>query len=132
MLTKKQRYSDLKEIPAGTFIRTEKGYFYVYSNTRRYPFPTLRCMQSWSPQRVLKLSEDTPAVKKLKTIGKMKFRDGSLLANLADGKLYLVSEKKVRHITNPDVLVNLGIDRYRAVWVSDAEIKLHEEGEPLN
>lgn len=132
MLTKTQRYSDLKEIPAGTFIRTEKGYFYVYSSTRRYPFSTRRALASWSPQRVLKLSESDAAVKKLKVLGRMKFRDGSLLANLADGKLYLVSERKVRHITNPDVFKNLGLDRYRAVWVSDAEIKLHEEGEPLN
>lgn len=63
---------------------------------------------------------------------KMKFRDGSLLYSQADGKMYLVSDKKRRHITNPDWLDTLGVKRSDAVWVSIAEINLNEEGEPLN
>lgn len=62
----------------------------------------------------------------------MKFRNGSLLYCQADGKMYLVSENKVRHITNPDVLPNIGAKREDAVWVSLEEINLHEKGVPLN
>ncbi len=62
----------------------------------------------------------------------MKFRNGSLLYSQADGKMYLISDNKARHITSPDILTGLGIRRQDAVWVSEDEIKLHEEGAPLN
>lgn len=131
-MLRRQKFCDPKQLPPGTFIKTEKGYFYVYSSTLRYPFSTPRVMQSWRPHRVVNVSETNECVKRLKILGLMKFRDGSLLINQADGRLYLVSAKKIRHITNPDVLTGLGIDRYEAMWVSQAEINLHEIGEPLN
>jgi hypothetical protein len=62
----------------------------------------------------------------------MKFRNGSLLYSQASGNMYLVSDNKLRHITNPDWLTYLGARRADAVWVSLAEINLHEKGEPLN
>lgn len=62
----------------------------------------------------------------------MKFRNGSLLYSQASGKMYLISENKRRHITNPDWLDALAFNRSDAVWVSAAEINLHEEGPPLN
>lgn len=122
----------LSDYPQGTFLKTEKGYFYVVSATRRFRFTTTRVLESWSPQRIVDTYEDHPAVKKLKVASKMKFRNGSLLYCQADGKMYLVSDNKVRHITSPDILTGLSMSRQSAVWVSDAEIKLHEEGEPLS
>jgi hypothetical protein len=132
VLKKQNLQPSLTEYPMGTYLKTESGYFYVYSNTYRYPFATVRVLESWSPQRIVKASETDPVVKRMKVIGNMKFRDGSLLYSQADGKMYLVSDKKVRHITNPDVLTALGARRTDAVWVSLKEIKLHETGEELN
>jgi hypothetical protein len=62
----------------------------------------------------------------------MKFRNGSLLYSQANGSMYLVSDGKLRHITNPDVLDQLAINRNEAVWVSKEELNLHEMGLELN
>lgn len=132
---KNQNYQSqpyLTEYPAGTFLKTENGYFYVYDATTRYRFTTTRVLESWSPQRIAEASETDAAVAKMKILAKMKFRDGSLLYSHADGKMYLVSDRKLRHITNPDVLTALGANRKEAVWVSLDEINLHKLGETLN
>lgn len=121
----------LTEFPHGTFLVTESGFFYVLSPEKRFRFTTKRVLESWSPQRIVAASEEDAAVKKMRIASKMKFRDGSLLYSQASGKMYLVSNKKVRHITSPDILTALNMRRQDAVWVSEEEIKLHEEGEPL-
>jgi hypothetical protein len=120
------------EFPAGVFIHTEKGFFYVYSSTQRYRFITKRVLDSWNPQRVVECSENDPAVRRLKVVSKMKFRNGSLLYSQANGNLYLVSSNRLRHITNPDWMENLSLDRASAVWISQEEIQLHEMGPTLD
>lgn len=120
------------EYPSGVFLKTEKGYFYTFSPTQRYRILTSRVLDSWAPQRIIDCSELDPAVRKCKVFSKLKFRNGSLLYSQASGKMYLVSDFKLRHITNPDALIQLGATRKDAVWVSEAEINLHEMGEPLN
>lgn len=62
----------------------------------------------------------------------MKFRNGSLLYSQSDGTMYLVSENKLRHITNPDWLGHLGFTHRDAVWVSEEEIRLHKMGPTLD
>jgi len=64
-------------------------------------------------------------------VAKLGFRDGSLLYNVADGKIYLISENKRRHIISPDALELLGISPNDAVKVSDYEINLQELGESI-
>lgn len=133
MFRSKKTASDfVVELPRGTFLKTEAGYFYVMSLTSRYKFITKRVLDSWSPQRLVELPESHPSVTNLKVFSKMKFRDGSLLYSQANGKMYLVSDKKLRHIVSPDILTSLNLKRNEAVWVSEAEIKLHEEGAPLS
>jgi hypothetical protein len=63
---------------------------------------------------------------------KFGFRDGTLLNNMADGKLYLVSEGLLRHITSPDVLDRLGVSEADALVVSQAEISIMKKGDALN
>lgn len=120
------------EYPAGTFLHTEEGYFYVVSATKRYRFLTTRVLDSWAPLKVIEASEHEDAVSRLRVVSKMKFRNGSLLYSHASGKMYLVSDSKLRHITNPDWLDWLGFKRTEAVWVSAAEINLHEMGASLD
>lgn len=121
-----------KSYPEGIYLQTEKGYFYVFSPKTRYSFLTKRVLDSWSPQRIVVASESDEAVRRLVVFSKMKFRNGSLLYSQASGKMYLVSEYKLRHITDPDVLEHFNMRRSDAIWVSEAEIKLHEIGEALD
>lgn len=116
--------------PIGSAVRTELGLFYIKSNTIRMRIPTERVAQSWRFHRIVNSNEI--ALKKYKIMGKLGFRSGSLIYNVADGKMYLVSENKLRHITSPEALDTIGAVYNDAFTVSNNEIKLHSMGENLN
>lgn len=115
--------------PSGVFIHTEKGYFFVHEQGKRMRIISERVLASWSPQRIISTSE--AAVAKYKVTSKIRFRNGSLIYSLADGKMYLIEGGSRRHIVNPDVLRFIGAEESDAVTVSLDEINLHPEGEPL-
>jgi hypothetical protein len=71
------------------------------------------------------------AVSKYRIGSKLKFRNGSLIHNLGDGKIYLIVDGERRHVTNPDVLETIGATWKSVVRVSVDEVNLHPEGEPL-
>lgn len=116
--------------PNGTFVETEKGYFYIVAPTKRLRIINKRVLDSWSPPRVVPSSE--AALVKYRVSAKLKFRNGSLINNLGDGKIYLIEDGNRRHVTNPDALLRIGAVREEATLVSLAEINLHPEGEPLD
>jgi len=68
---------------------------------------------------------------KFKVVGKLGFRDGTLIKDISDGKIYLISQNKRRHITSPDVFDNFGLDRSKIVEVSSDEVAMHLLGENL-
>jgi hypothetical protein len=61
--------------------------------------------------------------------GSLGFRDGSLLKDISDGKFYLISDSKRRHIIEPDVLIWMNSS---IIEVSQKEILSHAEGDPLD
>lgn len=115
--------------PAGTFVETEKGYFYIVNSSKRYRILSKRVLDSWCPHRVVNTSE--AAVAKYRIAAKLKFRNGSLLHSLADGRIYLVVETKRRQVVSPDVLEKIGARYNDAVTVSNDELNLHELGDEL-
>lgn len=125
------------DYPVGTFLETEKGFFYVAGRMKRYRITSRRVLDSWSPQRVVKTTE--AAVRHYRCTAKMKFRNGSLIWNLSDGKIYLIENGKRRWLKNPDWFFHLGLDpsdlkfnMKRITLVSLDELNLHPEGEDLN
>lgn len=115
--------------PSGVFIHTEKGYFFIHGEGKRMRIISERVLASWSPQRVIHTTER--AVSSYKVTSKIRFRNGSLIWNLSDGKMYLIENGTRRHITSPDVLTRLGATQKDVVCVSLDEINLHPEGESL-
>jgi hypothetical protein len=87
-----------------------------------------RAESSWSFPTVLATEA---AVVSMKVVGKLGFRDGTLIKNIADGRMYLVSQNKRRHIKDPDIFDRYGLDRSKVIEVSDAEAEMHELGEDL-
>jgi hypothetical protein len=67
----------------------------------------------------------------MKVAGKLGFRDGTLIKNIADGKLYLISQNKRRHIVDPDTFEKYGLNRSNIIEVSESESNMHELGETL-
>jgi hypothetical protein len=60
--------------------------------------------------------------------GVLGFRDGSLVQDISDGKIYLISDNKRRHVIEPNVLEWIEIEVIKA---GQKEIAVHEEGEPI-
>lgn len=115
--------------PSGTFIETEAGYFYIVNEAKRYRVPTQRCLASWRPHRVVQTTE--AAASHYRVSSRMKFRNGSLIWNIADGTIYLIESGMRRAIVSPDALSRIGAVYDDAVPVSIDEIKLHDIGEDL-
>ena len=85
-------------------------------------------MDSWNYPLILDSSEAALANYPVGVI-KVGFRDGSLLNNIADGRLYVVSAGRLRHIVDPAVLDRLGNPEFTVV--SQAEIQMMRQGEPI-
>lgn len=118
------------DYPAGTFVHSEKGYFYIVSPSKRYRLISERVVASWRPHRIVETTE--AALSKYKVAAKMKFRNGSLIHSLTSGRIYLIVETKRCQVINPDAFERLGLGKDEAVTVSNDEINLHEVGEAIN
>ena len=115
--------------PVGSAIRTEDGIYYIKSDSIRMRITSEKILESWNFHRVI--SSNELALKNYKIMGKLGFRSGSLIHNVADGKIYLVESNKLRHIQSPEALDLIGAGRDDAVTVSLIDIQLHDIGEPL-
>jgi hypothetical protein len=65
----------------------------------------------------------------LKSLG---FRDGTVIKDIVDSKIYVISRSLRRLIDDPDALARLGKDESQALLVSHKEALLHREGEVFN
>jgi len=113
--------------PSGIAVKTDKDTYWI-KDGKRYRLISNRAAQSWCFTTVLVTEA---ALTGIKLVGKLGFRDGSLIKNLADGRMYLVSQNKLRHIVDPDSFDRYGLDRSKVVEVSDKEISAHDLGENL-
>ena len=113
--------------PSGIAVKTDSATYWI-KDGKRYKLISDRAAQSWSFTTVL--ATET-ALSGIKLVGKLGFRDGALIKNIADGKMYLVSQNKLRHIIDPDIFNKYGLDRSKMVEVSEKEILAHDLGEAL-
>ena len=113
--------------PSGLSVKTDKGTYWI-KDGKRYKLISDRAAQSWCFTTV---NATEAALSGIKLVGKLGFRDGTLIKNIADGKMYLVSQNKLRHIVDPDTFNRYGLDRSNLIEVSDTEIKAHDIGETL-
>jgi hypothetical protein len=111
-----------------TFVITEKGMWLLKEKTRA-EIMTERILKSWSV-RLVPTTES--AIKHYVISGKLGFRDGTLINNMGDGKIYLISQNKRRQITSPDAFEKYGLEQSEMIWVSADEAKLQPLGEVLS
>ena len=113
--------------PSGLAVKTDKDTYWI-KDGKRYRLISDRAAQSWCFTTVLATEA---ALSGTKVAGKLGFRDGALIKNVADGKMYLVSQNKLRHIVDPDSFIRYGLDRSKMIEVSEKEISAHDLGENL-
>lgn len=111
-------------VPSGLIAKTDKGYFYI-KGVKKFKFVSDRAMLSWNLP-IISTTDDKLA--KLSLAGTLGFRDGTLIKDISDGKIYLISDSKRRHIVEPDVLEWLNTD---IVEAGQKEVLVHIEGDTL-
>ena len=114
-------------IPSGLAVKTDKAIYWV-KDGKRYKLISDRAADSWCFTTV---NATEQAVSGMKLVGKLGFRDGTLIKNIADGKMYLISQNKKRHIVDPDSFDKYGLDRKSVLEVSESEANMHDIGENL-
>ena len=113
--------------PSGLAVKTDKDTYWI-KDGKRYRLISDRAAKSWSFTTV---NATEAALTGFKLAGKLGFRDGALIKNIADGRIYLVSQNKLRHIVDPDSFIRYGLDRSKVLEVSEAEISAHDLGENI-
>jgi hypothetical protein len=113
--------------PSGIAVKTDKGVYWI-KDGKKFKLISDRAAKSWLFTTV---EATESALSGMKLAGKLGFRDGTLIKNIADGKLYLISQNKKRHIVDPDTFNKYGLDRSQVVEVSAFETSMHELGEDL-
>lgn len=113
--------------PSGIAVKTVNGTYWI-KDGKKYKLISDRAAESWCFQTA-NATED--ALSGIKLAGKLGFRDGTLIKNIADGKIYLISQNKKRHIIDPDSFNKYGLNRSKVIEVSNSEADMHELGENL-
>lgn len=113
--------------PDGTAAKTETGVYYLKNNLS-YELPTPRIVNSWSFAFIVPSTDF--AISEYKKVGKLGFRDGSLVKSMSDRSLYVVSGSTLRKIVNPDWLMIMGLTEKDFVKVADSEL-FQKRGEDL-
>jgi hypothetical protein len=117
------------DYPVGTFIKTEKGYYYLLNDKKRLRIISKRVLDSWSPARIVETTE--AAVKHYRITSKLKFRNGSLLYSYADARIYLVVDGRRCPMLSPDAFDKICANPKEAVPVSVEELNLHQLGDEI-
>jgi len=115
------------DYPDGLMFSYKSDTYYVKRGVR-YRIYSPRVLKSWNLP-VISAGDDLLKIPVSKS--PLGFRDGTLIHNYADGRLYLISAGKRRQITSPDVSKRFGWRRRDFLVVSNEEAELHDEGEPL-
>lgn len=134
MLKKKQAKSTQTRLityptnfPSGLAVKTESATYWI-KDGKKFRLISERAEKSWSFPTV---HATESSLVNIKTAGKLGFRDGTLIKNIADGKMYLISQNKRRQIVSPDTFDAYGLDRNNLIEVSESETNMHDLGENL-
>ncbi len=118
--------------PVDVVVETESGHYLIKrtnAGVKKMRFFSQKSFDSWN---YVALVGSDASVSKYKNAGVLGFRNGTLVKNFADGRYYLISENKRRHIVSPEVFDKYGLDINQTYLVSQAEIDIHDEGEVLS
>lgn len=113
--------------PSGVAVKTENSTYWI-KDGKKFKVISERAEKSWS---FITVFAKESAISHIKTAGKLGFRDGTLIKNIADGKMYLISQNKRRQIVSPDTFILYGLDRSSIIEVSELEANMHDLGDDL-
>jgi hypothetical protein len=113
--------------PNGVAVHDGQNVYYI-KNGKKYRVVSDRAVLSWGfvPWVGSKVS-----LSKMPLAGILGFREGTVIKDISNGKIYLVSNNKKCHITTPDFFTRFGVDRDLVIEVSNKEAEIHKNGEDI-
>lgn len=115
------------DYPDGIAVNTEKANYYI-KNKKKFKFFSDRVFDTWN---LAPAYGSEASLSHFTRGGVLGFRDGSLIQDYGDGKLYIIAGNKRRLILSPDVLDLLGYEDNMIIVASSEELGLHNEGESI-
>jgi len=129
---KKNNIQNIVDVPTifpnGFAISDGKNKYFIKSG-KRYKLFSDRASDSWGFRYV---SVTNNAYKSIPLGGTLGFRDGTVIKDISNGKIYLVENSKKRHIISPDFFGKYGFDRNWIIEVSQKEAALHKDGDDID
>jgi hypothetical protein len=116
------------DYPTGSCVQTEKGVFFIKGKFR-FRITSSRILNSWQFPFVVEATE--VSLQNYAIAGKLGFRQGTLVKDMSNGNIYLISENLRRQVVSPDFFDIALFPRDKIIEVSAEEIKLHKEGEKI-
>lgn len=113
--------------PSGVCVETESGRYYLKGN-KRYVVKSESVFKSWNFPVVCK-SSDVAISKYQKSLRPLGFRDGSVVRDIFNGELFIISGTKKVKITDTKMYDYLGLEDLKIPYVSHEEIGLHPDGD---
>lgn len=116
------------QYPSGVAVFDGSNTYFI-KNNKKYRIISERAVKSWG----FKVWHGSPeSLSKIVLGGILAFRDGSVIKDVSNGKIYLVVNGMKQHITTPDFFTKFGVDPEYIIEVSAKEADLHKNGEPIN
>lgn len=123
---KKTQVTSRSDFPHGTCLRAGGRYYFVNGKSIK-PIKSKQVIESWSFPIVVNVHSS--AISSMAVSLPIGFRDGTLIKDINDGKMYLISKRIRRPVVSVDGLEMIGKKRSDAVWASHSDVIIHEVGE---
>lgn len=114
------------EYPDGIAVVTESGKYYL-KNGRKYKVRSEAAFKSWSFPVVARSSDAAISEYKpsLRSLG---FRDGTVIRDIFNQELYVISAGTRVKITSPEAADRLNLDTSNIPYVSHEDVVFHKFG----
>lgn len=128
--TQIQRPNKPLEYPVGICVETEKTRYFIHRDGKKYPIGSDEVYRSWKfPSTAI--GSEISVSKYPTALTKLGFRDGTLIYNIKDAKMYLISAGVRRHVVSPAAIERIGLKPADAMVVSNADVNLMKLGEEI-
>ena len=112
--------------PDGVCVVTESGRYYLKGSTK-YKIKSQSVFNSWAFPTVID-SSDVAISEYKPSLRRLGFRDGTVIRDIYDQRLYIISASARVAITTPEAYRALGIDESRIRYASHEDVVFHKEG----
>lgn len=114
------------DYPSGVCVKTESGLYYLKNKTK-YRIKSDKVFKSWKFPVVID-SSDHAISHYRPSLRRLGFRDGTIVRDIYDQRLYIISNSERVSITTPEAYAVLAIDDSVIPYVSHEDVVFHKEG----